>query len=207
MPNYSGMTHYPYDGRNRMGEIYGGLLGIRNQMRDRLGQIVENPASPFAQAAGTGLLAYSGDKQARQDTLDTVALSTGLLGDVVGPAADAHRFAHYPEERTAQNLGLAVAGALPFVPHMSAIITDIKTPQWNKMWGSPSVPVGVNPSRSELQELFSERRGGDLRALIPKGEGDAYFWPADAALHQDIGSAFKLDPRLYEHGLLTRDEF
>ena len=206
MPNYAGMTHYPYDGRNAVGGINEGLFGLRDQMANRLGQIAANPFIPYMEGAATGGLMAMGDPQAKQQTLDAVATHTGLLGDFMGPAADAHRFAHFPKERTFGNYGLAGLGALPFVPHLGGVITDIKTPLWNKMYGSPSVPVGVNPSRSELQELFSERQG-DLRALIPKGQGDSYFWPADAALHQDIGSAFNLNPKLYQHGLLTPDDF
>lgn len=44
------------------------------------------------------------------------------LGDALGLAADAHRYATEPESRTWGNVGLTAVGALPFVPPMAAIV-------------------------------------------------------------------------------------
>lgn len=60
------------------------------------------------------------------DVLGGVALplsAAPVLGDIVGLGADAAMYANYPEERTALNYGLSLAGVLPFVPSAAGIRT------------------------------------------------------------------------------------
>ena len=58
------------------------------------------------------------------DVLGGVALplsTVPVVGDIAGLGADAAMYANYPEERTALNYGLTLAGMLPFVPAASTI--------------------------------------------------------------------------------------
>jgi len=87
-------------------------------------------------------------------------------------------------------------------------IKDIPVPSWQQQaWGSQSFPVGINPTKSEMKELLQAERGGDLRVLVPNNSSSPYyFWPANAALHNDVATHFGLKPSDYEHGLLTPDD-
>jgi hypothetical protein len=58
------------------------------------------------------------------DVLGGVALpmsAVPVVGDVAGLGADAAMYASYPEERTALNYGLTLAGMLPFVPSAAGV--------------------------------------------------------------------------------------
>jgi hypothetical protein len=58
------------------------------------------------------------------DVLGGVALplsAAPFIGDIAGLGADAAMYANYPEERTALNYGLTLAGMLPFVPSAAGI--------------------------------------------------------------------------------------
>ena len=58
------------------------------------------------------------------DVLGGVSLplsAVPVVGDVTGLAADAAMYANYPEERTALNYGMTLAGMLPFVPSAAGI--------------------------------------------------------------------------------------
>jgi hypothetical protein len=58
------------------------------------------------------------------DVLGGVALplsTVPVVGDVAGLGADAAMYANYPEERTALNYGLTLAGMLPFVPGAAGV--------------------------------------------------------------------------------------
>jgi hypothetical protein len=58
------------------------------------------------------------------DVLGGVALpmsAVPVVGDVAGLGADAAMYANYPEERTALNYGMTLAGMLPFVPSAAGI--------------------------------------------------------------------------------------
>lgn len=60
------------------------------------------------------------------DVLGGVALplsAVPIVGDIAGLGADAAMYANYPEERTALNYGLTLAGVLPFVPSAAGIRT------------------------------------------------------------------------------------
>jgi len=62
--------------------------------------------------------------QQMADVLGGVALplsAVPVVGDVTGLAADAAMYANYPEERTALNYGMTLAGMLPFVPGAAGI--------------------------------------------------------------------------------------
>lgn len=87
---------------------------------------------------------------------------------------------------------------------LGGIIKDIPSPKW--LQGRNSIPVGIDPTKSELKELFREQ--DDLRVLVPTRDGlKHYLWPADYALHQDVGSYFRLNPSDYEHGIFTKSDF
>ena len=63
------------------------------------------------------------DRFAGGDKLEGAALATSAIpgvGDVLGLAADARRYATDPESRNPLNFGLSALGALPFVPGMTA---------------------------------------------------------------------------------------
>jgi hypothetical protein len=58
------------------------------------------------------------------DVLGGVALPLSVvpfLGDIAGLGADVAMYANYPEERTALNYGLTLAGMLPFVPGAAGV--------------------------------------------------------------------------------------
>jgi hypothetical protein len=64
--------------------------------------------------------------QQMADVLGGVALplsAVPIVGDITGLGADAAMYANYPEERTALNYGLTLAGVLPFVPSAAGIRT------------------------------------------------------------------------------------
>jgi hypothetical protein len=88
----------------------------------------------------------------------------------------------------------------------SMLITDIKPPSWNPR---TSIPVGINPTKSELRELLRDEQAisayRTLRTLLDEPTNTLYAWPADAALHQDIGAYYGLMPNNTKHGLLTLD--
>lgn len=97
---------------------------------------------------------------------------------------------------------LNAAGLIPFLPGLGGIIKDIPPMPWDKS-GRTSIPVGINPTRSEIAELFKEQ--DTLRMLQPKNPGPpVYMWPADAALHHEIGNALDLPGGTYEGVLAIR---
>jgi len=58
------------------------------------------------------------------DVLGGVALplsTVPVVGDIAGLGADAAMYANYPEERTALNYGMTLAGMLPFVPGAAGV--------------------------------------------------------------------------------------
>ena len=60
------------------------------------------------------------------DVLGGVALplsTVPVVGDIAGLGADAAMYANYPEERTALNYGMTLAGMLPFVPGAAGVRT------------------------------------------------------------------------------------
>jgi hypothetical protein len=62
--------------------------------------------------------------QQMADVLGGVSLplsAVPFVGDVAGLGADAAMYANYPEERTALNYGMTLAGILPFVPGAAGI--------------------------------------------------------------------------------------
>ena len=80
-------------------------------------------------------------------------------------------------------------------------LRHIPAPVWNR--GAKSVPVGIDPTRSELAELRSSDPGGILRVLEPEDpEGKWYFWPSDQALHDDVGAHYGLNPKAYYRGIV-----
>ena len=83
----------------------------------------------------------------------------------------------------------------------TSVIEDIPAPVWNK--NAISVPVGINPTKSELAELRRSDPSGTLRVLEPKDpEGEWYLWPFDQALHNDVGAHYGLNPKDYYHSII-----
>ena len=83
----------------------------------------------------------------------------------------------------------------------TSVIEDIPAPVWNK--NAMSVPVGINPTKSELAELRRSDPSGVLRLLEPKDpEREWYLWPFDQALHSDVGAHYGLNPKDYYHSII-----
>lgn len=81
------------------------------------------------------------------------------------------------------------------------IIEDIPAPIWNR--GALSVPVGVNPTPSEIRQLTRAADDGILRVLEPKNpEGMWYLWPFDQAMHKDVLTHYGIDPKAYHQGVV-----
>lgn len=138
-------------------------------------------------------------------------LPQGLLGPGVlsrmRQADDAQRARWQAGERgptplTEENIWLAddVAGGLLGPMALAGIIESIPAPAWNR--AARSLEVGINPTRRELSELFKQE---DTLRVLMSGDRN-YFWPASQALHDDIGAAFKLDPKQTRHGLVGREQ-
>lgn len=145
----------------------------------------------------------------RQSVLDGAAIASSpvpVLGDLLGLGADVNRYATDPSSRTPGNYALSGLGLLPFVPAMGGVITDIRKPAWNSRPGQ-SIPVGVDPTPSEIRELLRDEQAksawNTLRTLVDGMSGTRYAWPADAALHQDIGHAFNVKPGNAVHGIIA----
>ena len=142
------------------------------------------------------------------DNLKTVEAIKGLLGAMpgVGDVIAADDAINYAKQGQYGMSALASVGALPFIPGFAGHISDIKPPKWNSRI---SIPVGVNPTYSEIKELYRDAQaksaGNALRVIQDSSTGDMYAWPADAALHQDIGAYFKINPKNATHGLITPD--
>lgn len=135
---------------------------------------------------------------------ELASMTPNPIGDVasLGLAADDVRRGNYGDA------ALNAVGVLPFVPAMGGLIKDIPAPKWLK--DRVSIPVGINPTQSELAELFrAEKQNSgyqDLRVLRPEKEGGTfYMWPASDALHQDVGAFFKLKPSDYKHQQWSKD--
>lgn len=132
----------------------------------------------------------------------------GLLDFVpgIGDAISAKDAIDQGRQGNYWSAALAGVGALPGIPGFTGHITDIKPPRWNA--GRMSMPVGVEPTPGEIKELLRDDQSksayNTLRALLSKRDGSVmYAWPADAALHQDIGRHFNVNPSDVTHGLLT----
>ncbi len=95
-------------------------------------------------------------------------------------------------------------------PMALGVIKDIPKPAWNMARRGNSMPVAVwddgKMVKSEAAMLFRDPQSKSaydtLRTLTDKGSGTVYAWPADAALHQDVGAFFKIDPNNAKHGIL-----
>ena len=113
-----------------------GLLGIRDAAKRRLLGLLGLPMLPYMEAATQLGMIGSGDKQTRQQALDSMAMVPGPMGDIVGPVSDAHRFTTDPETRTPGNFALAGIGALPFVPGLLGHTVWHGSPH---KWDAPSI--------------------------------------------------------------------
>lgn len=96
------------------------------------------------------------------------------------------------------------------IPGSAGILRYVRPPAWSR--NLDPVPVGENPTRSELAKLF--RMAGErqpLRALESVDDAmPVYVWPFDRALHEDIAHALHLDPAMYPpsgKGILVPESF
>lgn len=90
-------------------------------------------------------------------------------------------------------------------------IMDIPAPKWNR--GRQSIPVAdwtenANPVMSEIRELLRDEQAksayNTLRTLRNAKTGQVqYAWPADAALHQDVGAYLGLRPSDWTQGIIA----
>ena len=128
----------------------------------------------------------------------------GLLGfaPVAGDAISAYDAYDAAKQGNYGEAALNAAGLLPFVPSLGNVIKHIPAPDWNA--ARKTIPVGVNPTRDERMQLFKDSQskqaeGLGLRLLKDQSTGTYYAWPIDAALHQDVGAHFGLDPNVTKH--------
>jgi len=104
--------------------------------------------------------------------LDKAALSTALvpgIGDVLGLAADARRFAQEPESRTPLNMALSGLGLLPFVPSLGMLRSAVSPADQAALGGSVVFHGGSFPSSAETFDLAHLGTGepGGFRAQGP----------------------------------------
>ena len=177
------------------------LIGARSPQaaQNTLDQILQHPMAQAAlqymrDAAPGGVLNQEWTPENVRTAGEVASMMPNPAGDVISGmlAIDDLRKGDYG------SAGLNAAGLLPFVPSLG-LIKDIPAPKWLK--DKFSVPVGINPTSSEMKELFREE---DALRVIQTKDGQMYVWPASQGLHQDIGAFFKLDPRQTEHGLIVK---
>ena len=151
-------------------------------------------SAPVGSVGAPGGLLYSAQRE-RQDPVAGLLAAGSMLpggGDLAGPVADAYMYATQPESRKVSNYLMSAAGLLPFVPSL-APIKYVDPPAWSR--STEQIPVGINPTYDELEEIFDDTVGTDqfegvLRAL--QNTGNNYLWPAAKALHADIAKALRL---------------
>jgi len=105
-------------------------------------------------------------------------------------------FTDWPEfnpsefEFTEDDLMSAMDSFGPGTGLLGGVIKDMRAPYWNK--GIKSYPMGVDPTLREMNELLREQ--DTLRYLKDNNTGVEYMWPADAAMHRDVGDYLGLTP-------------
>ena len=87
----------------------------------------------------------------------------------------------------------------------AGVIKSVRAPKWNET--RKFLPVGIDPTRDEIIQLLRDKQSisswNTLRTIKDAESGKLYAWPADAALHNDIGAHFSLNPQATKHGLIT----
>ena len=148
---------------------------------------------------GMGLLAPND-----QDLEMRAEIAKGLLGFApsVGDAISGYDAVQSARQGNYGEAALNGIGLLPFIPSMGGLVKHIPAPSWNTQ--RKMIPVGINPTKEERMALFADKQsktgdGATLRLLKDQKTGTYYAWPADAALHQDVGNYFKLDPDQTRH--------
>jgi hypothetical protein len=106
------------------------------------------------------------------DVLGGVALplsTVPVVGDIAGLGADAAMYANYPEERTALNYGLTLAGILPFVPSAAGV---------RAVEGALDMSQAARMQRAQEQEyderMFYHGGASDIDEFRPGSRGN-YF--------------------------------
>ena len=130
------------------------------------------------------------------------ALKGGDLGQALGRGAEGltEHLSIIPGIGDIATMGKAATGVLP---GLVAMTREIPAPLWNKKL--KSLPLSENPSRREIQKLFKESGQDTLRVL--EADGKTWVWPADDALHEDIGLYLGLDKSKAEYGLIRKEDF
>ena len=170
------------------------LSSARQRYGDEAAERARLDNAPVGSVGAPGGLLHSAQRQ-RQDPVAGLLAAGSMLpggGDLAGPVADAYMYATQPESREVSNYLMSAAGLLPFVPSL-APIKYVDPPEWSR--STEQIPVGINPTYDELEEILDETVGTDqfegvLRAL--KNTGNNYLWPAAKALHADIAKALRL---------------
>jgi hypothetical protein len=114
--------------------------------------------------------------QQMADVLGGVSLplsAVPVIGDIAGLGADAAMYANYPEERTALNYGLTLAGMLPFVPGVAGIRTvrDAADTGFKVYHGTPHV---LGPNQLVRDAVTGKEYVSDpqmVQAIIDKNPG------------------------------------
>lgn len=128
----------------------------------------------------------------------------GQLNDQAGPFNDTNTAAALgsPDAKNAMlasMLNLATNGI------GAGVIKSVRAPKWNET--RKFLPVGIDPTRDEIIQLLRDKQSisswNTLRTIKDAESGKLYAWPADAALHNDIGAHFSLNPQATKHGLIT----
>ncbi len=148
----------------------------------------------------------------------------GLNLPVIGGPINAYRTAKSVKEG---RYGDAALDALGFVPGggavtkailakgglgllgLGGVIKHVKAPVWNSKrktfpmaeWDDGKLVM------DEAIELLGDKQAKSaydtLRTIKDTKTGALYAWPADAALHDDVGALLKLDPNFTKHGLIA----
>ena len=111
------------------------------------------------------------------DVLGGVALplsAVPFVGDVAGLGADAAMYASYPEERTALNYGMTLAGMLPFVPG-AAGIRSAQGAAEGALDMSQAARMQRAASQGYLPQTFYHGTKGDFESFDPLRVGQSDY--------------------------------
>ena len=154
--------------------------------RNMAGFLAENASDAYETASGAAEYAYDdpaaaagmlSDRFSEMHPLDQAALATApvpVLGDITGLAADARMYYEEPEQRTLANAGMSLAGLLPGVPSMSALMGVRKLSAAEKTAETKRLKALKTPAvrrREEFREgyMFEPESSGQ-RNIIPPEE-------------------------------------
>jgi len=122
--------------------------------------------------------------------LDKAALSTALvpgIGDVLGLAADARRFAQEPESRTPLNVALSGLGLLPFVPSLG-IVAPVGGRLAEKLTGKLPPAMSKEELRAQMpqQEELLQQHGVYISPVTGRVMREQHLGPEAFNLHESL---------------------